>query len=329
MSSANVVQIAPTDWQEDTHAPDAIEALPFEHEIFTDHYETLRISPRADEDTIERVYHTLADRFHPDNPATGDAEAYLRVKEAYETLSSPARRLEYNLLWQTSRTSARFRLRAREFFDGVRGEQNRRLAVLCLLYRQRIGAFESPGSTILELEQLTGCTREELNSALWYLCEKKWVRYGEFTQYSITADGFDVVESKLEERTEFRNFATLRYYNSQPEPEPIVFPMPPVLASETINSASSSLHKLVHAVDGLRTQPAAEPVLTVLPEPILEMRPERILKQLPAPRIIEAIPERPIPRELPNEVRSGPERVTLGDFLVAAVITLIGKRLER
>ena len=89
-------------------------------------------------------------------------------------------------------------MRAREFFEGIKGEQLRRLAVLCLLYRQ--AACEGPGLTVLDLEQLTGCTREELGSPLWYLREKNWAHFGEFTEYSITAAGFDVVENKLDDR---------------------------------------------------------------------------------------------------------------------------------
>ena len=132
---------------------------------------------------MERVYGTLAARFHPDNPSTGDPETFLRITEAYETLSSPAKRAQYNVLRQCLRSGSRFRLRGREFFDGVRGEQNRRLAVLCLLYRQRISTYESPGLTLLDLELLTGCTREELGSALWYLCEKQWAKFGDHTEY--------------------------------------------------------------------------------------------------------------------------------------------------
>lgn len=168
--------------------------------------------PEADQETIERVYRTLASRFHPDNPNTGDPETFLRITEAYETLSSPVKRAQYNVLRQCLRSGTRFRLRGREFFDGVRGEQNRRLAALCLLYRQRISTYESPGLTLPDIELLTGCTREELGSALWYLCQKQWAKFGEATEYSITADGFDVVESKLEDHLELRPFATLRYY---------------------------------------------------------------------------------------------------------------------
>lgn len=179
---------------------------------FIDHYEILRLGPRADEETIERVYHTLAGRFHPDNVSTGDAETFLRIKEAYDTLSNPVKRAEYDLVRQRVRGAALFRLQSREFFDGIRGEQNRRLAALCLLYRQRITNYESPGLTLLDLEQLTGCTREELGSALWYLSEKKWATFGDATEYRISAEGFDFVESKLEEQSEFRALATVRYY---------------------------------------------------------------------------------------------------------------------
>ena len=150
--------------------------------------------------------------FIPDNPLTGDAETFRRLKEAYETLSNHDNRAKYNVLRQYSRRSAPFGLRGREFFDGVRGGQNRRLALLCLLYRQRTISHEFPGLTVLDLEQLTGCTREEVTAALWYLCAKHWACLGEFTSYSITAAGFDFVESKLEDRLEFRALATTRYY---------------------------------------------------------------------------------------------------------------------
>lgn len=192
---------------------------PQENALAVDYYEILRVGPQADEDTIERVYRTLADRFHPDNPSTGDPDTFLRLREAYETLSDRSRRAQYNVVRRDTRSLTRYSLRGREFFDGVRGGQNRRLAVLCLLYRQRISNHEWPALTILDLEHLTGYTREELTAALWYLCEKKWSTIGEFSAYSITVDGFDVVESKLEERLEFRALATMRYYGVRAELE--------------------------------------------------------------------------------------------------------------
>ena len=219
MSSTETAPIEPHSWRDGALTLDT-EPAHAENIFASDHYEILRIGPQADEDTIERVYGMLADRFHPDNPRTGDREAFQRLREAYDTLSDPARRATYNVLCQHTKGPARFGLRGREFFDGVKGGQNRRLAVLCLLYRKKIGTHESPGLTILDLERLTGCTREELTYALWYLCEKKWASLGEFTAYSITADGFDVVESKLEDRLEFRSLATLCYYDSAEPREP-------------------------------------------------------------------------------------------------------------
>jgi curved DNA-binding protein CbpA/MinD-like ATPase involved in chromosome partitioning or flagellar assembly len=224
MSSIHLENVEPQAWRADTLTLDVEPSQPKQENVFsTDYYEILRIGLQADDETIERVYRTLAERFHPDNPGTGDPETFVRIGEAYETLSDKAKRAKYNLTRQNAGSATRFQLRGREFFDGVRGGQNRRLAVLCLLYRQRIGTHESPGLTILDLEQLTGCTREELTSALWYLCEKQWAMSGEFSTYKITAEGFDVVESKLEDKMEFRALATVCYYNLPAEPEGSVY----------------------------------------------------------------------------------------------------------
>ena len=53
----------------------------------TDHYEVLQLSPRADTDTIHRVFRIMAARFHPDNPESGNAETFILLTEAYAVLS--------------------------------------------------------------------------------------------------------------------------------------------------------------------------------------------------------------------------------------------------
>ena len=55
---------------------------------FIDYYQLLQISPAAELETIQRVFRLLADRYHPDNPHTGDAGRFLRVTGAYEILSN-------------------------------------------------------------------------------------------------------------------------------------------------------------------------------------------------------------------------------------------------
>ncbi|HEX4276139.1 MAG TPA: J domain-containing protein [Bryobacteraceae bacterium] len=176
-----------------------------------DHYEILRLSAGSDNETIERVYRTLAKRFHPDNEKTGDAEIFLRIAEAHRILTDPRQRERYNAELNDSKAVVRFDMRSRDFFAGLRGEQNRRMAVLCLLYRKRTADHEFPGLSILDLECVSGFTREELGFALWYLCEKGYASRDNYTKYGILAAGVDFVESKLtEDQSEFRVIASVQ-----------------------------------------------------------------------------------------------------------------------
>jgi curved DNA-binding protein len=188
-----------------------------------DHYEILRLSAAADNDTIERVYRTLAKRFHPDNEKTGDAEIFLRIAEAHRILIDPRRRERYDRELDNSKSVVRFDLGSRDFFAGLRGEQNRRLAVLCLLYRKRIIDHGSPGLSILDLESLSGFTREELGFAAWYLCEKGFVRIDDHTDYQILTAGVDFVESKItDEQPELRAIAAVQIPGQTSAPKPMV-----------------------------------------------------------------------------------------------------------
>lgn len=226
-------------------------SLPHDQNVAApDHYEILRTTPRADRDSIERIYRTLSERFHPENPGTGDAKAFQRLRKAYDTLSSDAERAKYNAARQNTAVK-RFCLRGNDFFDGVKGGQNRRLAVLCLLYRQRLASHESPGLAIVDLEQWTGCTSEELTSALWYLCEKNWAAIGDLSDYSITAEGFDVVEREAADLQEFRALAALSWYDFAGEQKRDALPAD--IAAGILGNASVADHYEV-----LRIDPQAE-----------------------------------------------------------------------
>lgn len=220
MSPRASLNIEPGTWQVGGSTLTAEPVKPHDENVAaTDYYEILRIGQHADGDTIERVYRTLADRFHPDNATTGDAETFLRLKEAYDTLSDYDKRAEYNAALRENGTVTRFNLRGGEFYSGVKGGQNRRLALLCLLYRKKTSSHDSPGLNILELQHMAGCSLEEITNALWYLCEKQWATMGDFATYNITADGFDFVEKNLEDRLEFHSIATFRYYDAADSPE--------------------------------------------------------------------------------------------------------------
>jgi hypothetical protein len=62
-----------------------------------DCYEVMQLSPNADAETISRVYRILASRYHPDNAETGDSEKFIRLCEAHEVLSDPAKRARYDV----------------------------------------------------------------------------------------------------------------------------------------------------------------------------------------------------------------------------------------
>src|SRR5437867_9593613 len=60
-------------------------------------YDILGVKPNASLDAIKRAYRRLVKRYHPDlNKQRGAKEMFLEVKEAYEVLSNPLLRREYD-----------------------------------------------------------------------------------------------------------------------------------------------------------------------------------------------------------------------------------------
>jgi len=59
-----------------------------------DHYQTLGVSPQADQKEIKTAYRKLAGKHHPDKG--GDQEEFKKVQKAYETLSDPQKRQQYD-----------------------------------------------------------------------------------------------------------------------------------------------------------------------------------------------------------------------------------------
>nr|WP_290666446.1 DnaJ domain-containing protein [Ardenticatena sp.] len=61
-----------------------------------DFYNQLGISPRADETLIRRQYRRLARLLHPDTGTQPDSAGFLSIQEAYDILSDPIKRREYD-----------------------------------------------------------------------------------------------------------------------------------------------------------------------------------------------------------------------------------------
>jgi curved DNA-binding protein CbpA len=161
----------------------------------TDYYDVLQISPKADLETIHRVFRIMAVRFHPDNPETGDVEEFLRLKAAYAVLSDPPRRAEYDNLRETNQAEPMPIFELKDFVTGVEAESNRRLGVLSLLYNQRRMDPDHPGISLLDLEKLMGFPREYLSFTMWYLRSKEFVIAADNSDFALTAAGADYVES--------------------------------------------------------------------------------------------------------------------------------------
>jgi curved DNA-binding protein len=161
-----------------------------------DYYEFLQISPNAEADTIRRVYRFLAGRLHPDNPETGDAEKFFLLKQAYDVLSNPILRAEYDAA-RKKEPAQPVPLSTRiDFMDNMKGELNRRLAVLALLYIQRRTNPYAPEVSLLEVERRMGFPRDYLEFASWYLRNKGYITRADNSDFTLTAEGVDFVESQ-------------------------------------------------------------------------------------------------------------------------------------
>ena len=160
-----------------------------------DYYEFLQISPNADPDTIHRVYRFLAVRFHPDNPKTGNAENFFLLKQAYDVLSRPERRAEYDATRKNEAHKPVPLSTSIDFMDSISGELNRRLVVLALLYIQRRTNPYQPELTLFEVEQRMGFPRDYLEFTAWYLRNKGYITRADNSDFTLTAEGADFVES--------------------------------------------------------------------------------------------------------------------------------------
>ncbi len=162
---------------------------------FSDHYETLEISPNASAATVDRVFRYLAKKHHPDTSTHNDPGMFTRLVEAYETLRDPQKRAAYDVAHENqNRVNS-------ELVDGANAASDdclERYKLLSVLYAQRRRDFKKPGIGIGTLETLVPFPAEVLNFHLWYFREKGWIGREESGQFSITAGGVDYIESMNE-----------------------------------------------------------------------------------------------------------------------------------
>jgi len=196
-----------------------------------DYYEFLQISPNAEPDTIHRVYRFLAVRLHPDNPETGDTERFFLLKQAYDVLSDPARRAEYDAAYKKQPPERVPLSTSIDFMDSMEGELNRRLAVLAVLYIQRRTNPNKPEVSLLEVEKRMGFPRDYMEFTMWYLKNKGYLTRSDTSDFTLTADGVDFVESQ---RVNIPILNKLLTTGSGPAPDGVV-------ADRTLNPPSTPI----------------------------------------------------------------------------------------
>lgn len=157
-----------------------------------DYYEILQISANADQETVRRIYKVQAQRFHPDNLESGDAEMFKRVAEAYEVLGDPEKRAAYD---------ARHRIRkpapepAESGDPDPNEEADRRDQIVLMLYKQRLSHPDQPSMGLRDLESRLRTSKEQLEFSLWYLKQCGYITRTDSARHTITIQGVQLAET--------------------------------------------------------------------------------------------------------------------------------------
>jgi curved DNA-binding protein CbpA len=163
--------------------------MPDQH--LPDFYEILQVSPRADSETIERVFRHLAKRYHPDNHDSGNAEKFSELVTAHDVLADPVQRAAYDVSYERVR-EARWRIFNQDSATNeIANDARIRLAVLSLLYVARRNNVLEPGIGVIELERVLSVPGSVLEFQMWYLRENGWVERLTSGHFAITAPGVD------------------------------------------------------------------------------------------------------------------------------------------
>jgi curved DNA-binding protein CbpA len=160
--------------------------------MFVDYYEVLQISPNADAETIRRVYHVQAQRFHPDNLDSGNAETFRRLSEAYEVLSDPEKRASYD---RNHRETKHVGIGAQDSVPLMMDEKRRREEILRLLYSRRFANPDQPSLGLRDLEMLLNTPKGELEFSLWYLKELGFLVRTDSARHTITIKGVQFADA--------------------------------------------------------------------------------------------------------------------------------------
>jgi len=183
-----------------------------------DYYEILQVSRTADTDTIRRVFHVLAQRYHPDNKETGNEQKFRQVVEAHATLGDVDKRAAHDVkLAQEDKTRYKI-FDSLQSTQGVQAEIRKRKGILRLLYARRMADPHAPSMKVRDFTEMLGCPQEHLEFALWFLRESKFVNRADNNRFEITRIGVEAFEAE-ENGYSKKQILTLPAAGNVPGPE--------------------------------------------------------------------------------------------------------------
>jgi hypothetical protein len=161
-----------------------------------DHYQVLQVSRTADVDTIRRVFHVLAQRYHPDNRDTGNQEKFRQVVEAHAVLNDPVKRAAHDV-FLAGEDQVRFKLFDKlQDTQGVQAEMHKRLGILRLLYAKRLTDPQQATMRGRDFAEMLVCPLEHLEFALWMLREQRLIFRSDSNHFEITWQGVQAFEAE-------------------------------------------------------------------------------------------------------------------------------------
>jgi hypothetical protein len=157
---------------------------------FQDHYEVLGVDHKATTDAIQASYTRMAEKYHPKTGIVPDAEKFESITLAFEVLSDPELRADFNKLKGIG-GDEKPKFSGEPFFEAYRRDSHLRVGLLCVLYDRRRSKPFTPALSMRHIEAIFNASSQELNFALWYLKQRELVVADDKSSLQITVNGMD------------------------------------------------------------------------------------------------------------------------------------------
>ena len=121
----------------------------------TDYYEILQLNKKCNQDDIKKSYRKLALQYHPDrNKEPGSEEKFKKISEAYEILSDPQKKHQYDNKTNMIRTNINPHDLFNSFFKHQSPNININVSNVNSVFHVRSSANSIQKSTIIQNGQI-------------------------------------------------------------------------------------------------------------------------------------------------------------------------------